>query len=86
MTGTNAKGAFTAMRAFSPRGPLVNSEFYAGWFSSWEERRPHVDTATLLKATKTLLDMKANFNFYMFYGGTNFGFKNGEQQTIKFYI
>ena len=29
--GTNVSGAFAVQRLFSPRGPLVNSEYYPGW-------------------------------------------------------
>lgn len=66
------------MRKFSPRGPLINSEFYTGWITEWEERMPRGNTKTLINAMKVLLDMKANFNIYMFFGGSNFGFTNGE--------
>ena len=29
--GTNVSSAFAVQRLFSPRGPLVNSEYYPGW-------------------------------------------------------
>ena len=74
------------MRKFSPRGPLINSEFYTGWFSCWEENTTQMsflNTTAILNSTKELLDMKANFNFFMFAGGTNFGFKNGQSIFIS---
>lgn len=34
-------------------------------------------TKDVVKTLKEMLDKKANVNFYMFYGGTNFGFTAG---------
>lgn len=65
------------MRKFTPQGPLVNSEFYPGWLSHWEEPLQRVDTSKVLNKMKNMLDVNASFNFYMFHGGTNFGFMNG---------
>ncbi len=30
-----------------------------------------------------MMNMNANVNFYMFHGGTNFGFSNGKINLIK---
>lgn len=65
------------MRMFSPRGPLVNSEFYPGWLSHWEEKMERVNTTPILNMMTQMFERNASFNFYMFYGGTNFGFMNG---------
>ena len=37
-----------------------------------------VSTEKVIEATKQLLELKANFNFYMFFGGTNYNFMNGK--------
>lgn len=73
----NVTASFAAMRKYQSRGPLVNSEFYPGWLTHWEERMQRVNTSAVLATMKELLDLKANFNIYMFFGGTNFGFMNG---------
>ena len=77
MTAANVTSSFHVMRNFTPNGPLVNSEFYPGWLSHWEEPMARVNTTIILKAMKEMLDRNASFNFYMFFGGTNFGFMNG---------
>ncbi len=77
LAGVNVNSSFAAMRLYSPQGPLINSEFYPGWLSHWEEEMETVDTYNILAMMKQMLQMKANFNFYMFFGGTNFGFMNG---------
>ncbi|KAJ8674534.1 hypothetical protein QAD02_005796 [Eretmocerus hayati] len=43
-TSANVTQSFKVMRQFEPRGPLVNSEFYPGWLSHWEEPFQRVDT------------------------------------------
>lgn len=65
------------MRKTQPRGPLVNSELYVGWLSHWREPMPRVNSNDIVRATKELLALNASFNFYMFHGGTNFGFTAG---------
>lgn len=70
---------FDKLREVQPNGPLVNSEFYTGWLTHWQEpnaRRSGYELATTLR---TMLDepYHANVNYYMFFGGTNFGFWAG---------
>ena len=70
------------MRKYSPRGPLVNSEFYPGFFSQWGQIAAHVETTAVLRVMNQMFDLKANFNFYMFFGGTSFRFTSGNK--LKF--
>jgi len=65
------------MRKTQRRGPLVNSEFYAGWLSHWREPMPDVNSDDVVRVMKDMLTLNASFNFYMFHGGTNFGFTSG---------
>ena len=39
--GTNVSSAFAVQRLFSPRGPLVNSEYYPGWLGELVAYRFH---------------------------------------------
>jgi len=60
--------------------PVYSPEVYTAWFSVWGG--PLNDGRTLsvakqLSDTQWILDRKASFCFYMFDGGTNFGFSNG---------
>lgn len=70
-------GHFAAMRTVTPKGPLVNSEFYPGWLTHWGEKMARVNTQNVVSTLETMLEMKASVNFYMFFGGTNFGFTAG---------
>jgi beta-galactosidase len=77
-----AKGALRKLRKYQPQGPLMVTEFWSGWFDHWGERH-HVamgglpTTSLTIKAFREILAGNASFSFYMFHGGTNFGFMNG---------
>lgn len=68
---------FNYLRAVQKRGPLVNSEFYAGWLAHWKESMPFVSANEIVRVMKDMLALNASINFYMFHGGTNFGFTSG---------
>ena len=75
--GSHPKENFAAFRKFRKDGPLMCGEFWSGWFDHWYDEH-HTRTADDIAAdTQALLDSGASFNFYMFHGGTNFGFMNG---------
>ncbi|WP_199439769.1 glycoside hydrolase family 35 protein [Umezawaea beigongshangensis] len=75
--GSRATEALAALREHQPTGPLMCSEFWNGWFDEWgghHVTRPAADAAATLDE---MLTAGASVNFYMFHGGTNFGFTNG---------
>ncbi|TMW52323.1 hypothetical protein DOY81_002580 [Sarcophaga bullata] len=65
------------LRSVQPTGPLVNSEFYPGWLTHWQEQNQRRDGKLVADALSTILKYNASVNFYMFFGGTNFGFTAG---------
>ncbi|XP_076003847.1 beta-galactosidase [Genypterus blacodes] len=75
--GGNVTAAFDAQRHVEPHGPLVNSEFYAGWLDNWGHHHSVVSSAIVAKSLNEMLFLGANVNLYMFIGGTNFGYWNG---------
>lgn len=81
--GTNVTKAFEAQRAYSPTGPLVNSEFYTGWLDFWGTPHSKVSTESVIKTFEEMMDQGANVNLYMVHGGTNFGFSNGADPTFS---
>lgn len=78
LLGTNVDTAFLAQRKYEPSGPLVNSEFYTGWITHWGEIFQRVDKEAVVNTLDEMLARNASVNFFMFYGGTNFGFSAGE--------
>ena len=88
-----------ALRIHQPDRPVLIAEFWTGWFDWWGEKHhdlgfPWKNRFSLdrfVGTTKELIELGANFNFFMFHGGTNFGFWNGgiiqgnkERVQIKF--
>lgn len=65
------------MRQLQKGGPDVNSEYYSGWASYWNQPRTHTNITVLLKGLNYFLSLNASFNFFMFHGGTNFGLTTG---------
>uniref|UniRef100_A0A915AEA2 Beta-galactosidase n=1 Tax=Parascaris univalens TaxID=6257 RepID=A0A915AEA2_PARUN len=69
---------FASQREYEPQGPLVNSEFYPGWFLTWNQKqRGDQPVHNVINGSKYMFEKGANFNYYMFHGGTNFAFWNG---------
>ena len=67
-----------ALLSFQPNRPILVSEFWPGWFDHWFE--PIHNTLSVNGFTEILTNIfnyNASVNFYMFHGGTNFGFMNG---------
>jgi beta-galactosidase len=77
-----AVSALTRLRQYQPEGPQMVTEFWSGWFDHWGEEH-HLSagglpTSRLSQFTlDQILASGASVNFYMFHGGTNFGFMNG---------
>ncbi|MEM1354687.1 MAG: beta-galactosidase [Planctomycetota bacterium] len=58
-----------------PETPPMVSEYWTGWYDCWgAEHASGVDAETHLYRMAGLLGVGAQFNLYMFHGGTNFGF------------
>ncbi|MFD5019895.1 beta-galactosidase family protein [Paenibacillus sp. NPDC058367] len=82
--GSRAKEAFAKLREYQPTGPLMCMEFWNGWFDHWmkpHNTRPESEVAETLDE---MLALGASVNFYMFHGGTNFGFMNGANLFDKY--
>lgn len=82
--GSKPEQAFAKLAEYRPGGPLVCMEYWNGWFDHWGDEhhvRGHADVVDVLDR---ILALGASVNFYMFHGGTNFGFYNGANH-IEFY-
>lgn len=75
--GSRPQEQFDALRRYQPDLPLMCMEFWNGWFDHWTEPHHTRDETEAVDTLKQMLSAGANVNFYMFHGGTNFGFFNG---------
>lgn len=75
--GVNVTKVFQPLIEYQPHGPLVNSEYYEGHLTHWGDLMKSTNISKFVNTLKALLDANVSINFYMFVGGTNFGFKSG---------
>lgn len=83
--GSNATSAFDKLKQYQPDAPLMVMEFWDGWFDHWMEphqTRSAQDTADAV--AEIMRYEQASINFYMFHGGTNFGFYNGANHIKQY--
>ena len=69
---------FDDLKMLQPDKPLMCGEHWCGWFDRWGTKH-HSDNAeeSLGRSLDGFFKEDANFNLYMFHGGTNFGFSSG---------
>ena len=75
--GSNPAGNFAALESFRPGQPKMCGEYWIGWFDHWYDKHHTRDPREVAALFREMLDEGASLNFYMFHGGTNFGFMNG---------
>jgi beta-galactosidase len=81
--GKDPAGAFKALRAVQPLGPLMCGEFYPGWFDTWGAPHHLGNTPQYLADLEYMLSHGASFSIYMAHGGTTFGLWSGADQPFK---
>ncbi|TGZ69408.1 hypothetical protein CRM22_003762 [Opisthorchis felineus] len=76
--------SFSSVEQFRPGQPLVNSEFYSGWFDGWGGKHARTGAKFVRNSLMNLMkySKRVNVNLYMFHGGTNFGLWNGKPVDI----
>ena len=75
--GSRAPERLATLRKHQKTGPLMCSEYWIGWFDHWGAHHHTTGHDEAVKTLEDLLALGASVNFYMFHGGTNFGFTNG---------
>ncbi|WP_088104315.1 glycoside hydrolase family 35 protein [Halalkalibacter urbisdiaboli] len=82
--GSRVEEAFVALENYKPGSPKMVAEFWIGWFDHWEGKHTVRDPREAAKVFENILELKSSVNFYMFHGGTNFGFMNGANHYEKY--
>jgi beta-galactosidase len=86
----DAAKAFAKLHEYRPDDPLMVTEFWSGWFDHWGEQHHIIEDGSdsIDRSVQTLdeiLAAGASLNFYMFHGGSNFGFMNGANLAVNGY-
>ena len=72
-----SRTAIAALRAFQPDRPPLVCEYWDGRSMHWQDEFHHRAPGPVAEGYKQALELGAYVNFYMFAGGTNFGFMHG---------
>jgi beta-galactosidase len=78
--GTDPTNPFRDQRTYNEGGPVGACEVWTGWFDDWGHGHNRRGTERLMFSLDKILSVNGSINFYMFIGGTNFGFMNGAGQ------
>ncbi|CAL1528316.1 unnamed protein product, partial [Lymnaea stagnalis] len=78
------KAGFQIIRSINDQYPLMVMEFWTGWFDHWGYPHETRSVDILEKTLNYALEESSNVNFYMFHGGTNFGFMAGALNLSSF--
>ncbi|KAL1475297.1 hypothetical protein MTO96_037389 [Rhipicephalus appendiculatus] len=71
--------SFNLMKQANPKpAPSVVMEYYTGWMDVWGYAHNTKKKSSILNTYKSMMTHNASVTFYMFIGGTNFGFKSGK--------
>jgi beta-galactosidase len=79
----DAQKAFTILKKFRPNGPFINSEYWAGWFDHWGGKHAQTHSDKQADNLQWMLSHGFSVSFYMFHGGTSFGWMNGANSDGK---
>ncbi|KYG34794.1 glycoside hydrolase family 35 protein [Alkalihalobacillus trypoxylicola] len=83
--GSKVEEAFEALDGYKPGSPKMVAEFWIGWFDHWGGKHHTRDPKEAARVFEELMDRNSSVNFYMFHGGTNFGFMNGANHYDQYY-
>lgn len=75
--GSRTEEAFAVLGRYETRGPLMCMEYWDGWFDHWGDIHHTTNPEDVLSYFEDMIRLDGHVNFYMFHGGTNFGFMSG---------
>ena len=75
--GSKTEESFELFNKYQNNMPKMVMEFWIGWFDHWGQEHITRKGEEVAEEFKYMLENNISVNFYMFHGGTNFGFMNG---------
>lgn len=75
--GSKTEESFELFKKYQSNLPKMVMEFWIGWFDHWGQEHITRKGEEVAEEFKYMLENNISVNFYMFHGGTNFGFMNG---------
>ncbi|XP_057172814.1 beta-galactosidase-1-like protein 2 isoform X1 [Ursus arctos] len=71
------KATYDTLLSIQGRSPILMMVYTASSLDGWGTARQSVDSHLLMRDVREMFNMSFSLNFYMFHGGTNFGFMGG---------
>ncbi|KAH8035292.1 hypothetical protein HPB51_004533 [Rhipicephalus microplus] len=79
-TKSTVEHAYQVVKGAQPHGPFVVTEYYCGRQDVWSLIHDKVDKRQIIDTFEQIMaKYNGSVNFYMFHGGTNYGFTNGNR-------
>lgn len=79
-TKCTVQHAYEEVKKAQPHGPFVVTEYYCGRQDVWSLIHDKVDKRSIVDTFEQIMSKyNGSVNFYMFHGGTNYGFANGNR-------
>lgn len=75
--GDDAARQLATLQELQPGRPLMVMEYWIGWYDNFGASHSVKSDDDSRRVLEDILAMNSSVNFYMFHGGTNFGFNNG---------
>ncbi len=76
--GNGDMARFAIIDEMEPNRPHFVTEYWAGAFTTWDKKEfQTISNERVKTAMNNFVNNDVNFNIYMMFGGTNFGFTNG---------
>lgn len=82
--GSKPEDCLAVLKSYRPDQPLMCGEYWCGWFDHWFEHHHVRGAKEIADDFEGFFRVGGSFNFYMFHGGTNFGFMNGANHSSKY--
>jgi len=73
----HAREKFAKLHTWQSTGPYMAGEYWVGWFDHWGAPHHVADPKKVAGELTWMLQQGYSVNFYMFHGGTSFGWMNG---------
>ena len=73
----HAQEKFAKLHTWQSTGPYMAGEYWVGWFDHWGAPHHVADPKKVAGELTWMLQQGYSVNFYMFHGGTSFGWMNG---------
>lgn len=81
--GSRTEEAFEVLEKYQKNLPKMVMEFWIGWFDHWGHEHITREPESVVEEFEVMLKNDISVNFYMFHGGTNFGFMAGANYDGK---